>query len=485
MGNKVRIFQVLGNTRYLDVEYKYQNFEKEKVDFVSRYLKRKVFPESELVLFVPSSLFANYEKIENDKRKREGRLKEFKIHPIPSIGTYKFSSKFYDALDGFGFRVEYSIRDYNAKFVKFDFSPEFIYQHFLLELVNTMVEGKGFIVDVSTGHNVYVYNLMRAALKAVELYNLWTLGVGDLEFHVSFSDPVIGSELSEDSKNKVPKVHNVYLEPLTAYYFFKKPLKYDEINSVSALISESSGVPKEDLLKVLKNAVKHYNAIFFNIPIALFYLRRDSKHYVSNLIKRINNGFLQSIKNSIKLKKEDPVRLVVSSELDKRENFDAYRKVIEMLFSYLGIINLLESSGIRKKSQKEKQDGNRFEIIFSELEKLKGIYERFNLPVHWNVLLNELEKYKRCIKLLRESKKQNKSENKDKSLQECNELLNDKRDKKLRQQRNFLAHAGFEFNNTFLKKVKGKLIVSYNDKAKRLMDDVLMEKIKNKGGSKR
>ena len=27
MGNKVRIFQVLGDTRYLDVKYKYQNFE--------------------------------------------------------------------------------------------------------------------------------------------------------------------------------------------------------------------------------------------------------------------------------------------------------------------------------------------------------------------------------------------------------------------------------------------------------------------------
>ena len=270
------ILSIIGKFEYHDVNFAI-NKEHHNAKILSvamyNYLTSKG-EECRLVLFVPESLVGMLEedidgayKLLNDRKELKDRVlkeliengavtdKNVDIRIIQSIGEYsaqgKYSLLFINHLDNIMFQV---------------FTE-------LIDMFN--MDGKVFI-DISIGHNVYVYSLLEALRSIIVYSKLKTLLQDEygLKVIIASSPPIFTKGLSVNAE-----FHDYDVKA-----FFELPLKNIKDYSVSvgsflhdkSIINEllrefkAQNIDLDPLKHDLELLRKSFNALKYNIPLAFF-----------------------------------------------------------------------------------------------------------------------------------------------------------------------------------------------------------------------
>lgn len=383
--------------------------------------------ESIVVLIFPSSLpfnknFTSSEfpidkdlkeeisQIINSNKQRELFFKEpsyfFNRHPHISMSD--------------GFIVIHSFGEYEG--IKFESSFDDIVLRLFIDIVNRYIKSRfsDIYIDISSGHNIYISALLdsvRQFAVFVQLFN-WTDKSNLPKIYISFSDPIISSNLKE---------YSIHIQELKFITFFSSPIKYNRDIQTNQDIPIARRIAREDkdfkrkIMKFIANFALLFSSIKNNIPLGIYTLPRDSKEDILEMINdTINKWVLPKLTQNLRC----------SPGLDK----DDYIRLLLSLAFYYGIIDVLENAQIKDFSD---QEG----VSMNELEKVKKIFDIFNLKLNTQWLANELTNLKRAI--LNNLVTPNGPLSSWNPLREFMSGESEEVNK-----RNFLAHSGFERNVT-------------------------------------
>lgn len=345
------------------------------------------------------------------------------------------------------FSVIHSVGTYDHITFDTEFSS-LVFELFLI-LVNQYLNEpfNELYLDISTGQNIYVTALLEAGRFFLVFNNLQNfLRNSPVDAYIVSSDPILG----RISPEQVFKIYPNY--PFKVKAFFSAPLEPEKTSleyprafsqlskNIANLYASGDRKFKQKLNEMLSKAYFFYSALKNNTPLMLYldaYHNPDEiKSFINTLVQLFNE---QICKNYLNL---------IISEVDKLRN------ILLMLALYRGISILLSFKNISPKD----------EIAVSELENLfasdeDSLYYYFGLFTHRPYLSSEIKnnfkkenivsKFKDTFTLLREYIS---GEGQDKDIDN----------------RNFLAHCGFERNCVEVKKINDEIYLRYtSDKEKR------------------
>ncbi|GBC75574.1 hypothetical protein HRbin06_00892 [archaeon HR06] len=422
----------------------------EKCDEVKRFI---VVPES-LITKLTTDLQECYDLIKEEKKLKEKFEKELKTKVImmQSLGTYNFSNNFK---------------------ITFENYPDNIVTYFLFDLIKIADGINNIILDISTGFNQYVISALESLRKYLVFKKLKNMIKGEVKdvpkVQISIIPPLPQSQ--NEQKDSHVKV-NLYDFDVKA--FFALPFKERNIVMIDKLVRNLTNEEKkkfsnikeykelktyaDSLLSTLKMC---FNAINYNVPLALFYPE----------IININDNTLNNVKKCIEkikyilIKFESELKKV---ELKKNEiNIKRYNLseafFTNMLFSLALLESILNFWDLNLKDKINKPINiNVIEEKFTEL------YKNVLLILNEIYLKRDIEEIKALSKEL--------SEGEERLLSEliknfkCKEEKEDKiySDKK----RNFFAHSGFLKNITKVKKINNEILISYDFKSKNTINEI-------------
>ncbi len=279
----------------------------------------------------------------------------------------------------------------------------------MLDLFLKEEEGiERIIIDISSGHNIYVSALIEASRffgTWIKLYH-WNGLIPSLE--IAFSDPIIPGI----SRFKINT------EELKVQALFSSPIGYDDLNNNSLALKiypeKNQRDKKRQLQSFLENFAIIFSAIKNNTPLAIYTfgyhdledIKRDFDELVSHTIDKLKQAY------------------------DSTPNLDksAYIKVLLSFAFYMGLCRIIKSQSISKSN----------EINIDKLRNdLENIYGKFKLNLNDTILGNEIDKIKKALE-----------KDKDIEWKSLSTILYPESNITPPQKRNFFAHAGFEANIT-------------------------------------
>ncbi len=403
------------------------------------YLEKEGY-EPEVVLIYPISLPFNQLLINNEKFRSTCHDEFYKLlksafdRPDDYLKNPAMFFKGHPhSRDVKDFKVIHSLGKYKTTGASVSF--ECYYSDIVLMLLIDMIqrflkegqEIEKIIIDISSGHNIYV----SALLEAIRYFGTW-LKLYDWNnegtaIEIAFSDPIIGSDMADE--------HKIYFEKQTVKAFFTSPLKNEDIQDYSLAKSVYSGSEqrsrKGQLQSMLESFVLTFSPIKNNAPLVIYHLGYYEEKEILGMLKE----FIEHAKGRL------------TERYDKSPNLrkDDYLKVILACGFYLGISRILREKGISRADMKG------VDIAFIR-ECFKDINALFGLNLNDVVLGNEIDKLKKDIK----------------SDTEWTRLIDilypEDRKETAPQKRNFFAHGGFEGTITECKRQNDMYYLRYNQK---------------------
>ncbi|MCX8023441.1 MAG: CRISPR-associated CARF protein Csx1 [Syntrophorhabdaceae bacterium] len=300
-----------------------------------------------------------------------------------------------------------------------------------------------FIIDISSGFNIYVSALIEAARQLGVWLQLsdWHDKEKIPEIVLAFSDPVFPFE---------DITYTIHFDTLRTKALFSSPINNRDVESynLSKDIYPDERDHKRSLQQIFEGFIVTYSAISKNTPLAVCEFGYEKK-----------GDILAILKTFIELtKKRLYGNFTTSPDLKK----DLYLKVLLTLGFYYGISSLLEEFSIYKHND----SGTAIDDLRASFKK---IYDVFGLTLNDIILGNEVDKLKKQLTQESVNEKDGWGElfsvlNTDKAYKETTP-----------QKRNFFAHAGFELNATKYRFENGSLILKYREKHTDLIKKWLKE----------
>ncbi|GAB6183882.1 CRISPR-associated CARF protein Csx1 [Thermodesulfovibrio hydrogeniphilus] len=420
---------------------------------IKQYYKTKSL-QAEVILLYPQSLVFNRGLINNEIFKNKcpenfwKALKDAWDNPEEYLkNPYFVFQQHPHTKKADGFLVIYSLGEYETSKNLHRFDVE--YEDIVLMILGDMIERylkesdsiKKIIVDISSGHNVYINALIEAIRNMdvwVKLFNILMKESPTME--IAFSDPILGTA----RKNPF----NIYFEKLAVRAFFDSPVKFEDINnnklSGSIFSQKEMRQKKKNLQDIFEKFSILFSAIKNNAPLSIYHFGYHEKEQVLNELM----DFLQVLK--------DKFVFPMSPKLKKAD----YIKSLIVFSFYLGLIKLMKDFGI-------KNNLNGVEI--DEIKtKFKEIYGKFNLILNTTVLGQEIENIRNNVK-----------NKKDFNFKPLLLLLHPDRDPSNSKpnKRNFFAHSGLETNVTLCKKENEKIYLKYDEQKEEIIKRWLQENI--------
>ena len=356
-----------------------------------------------------------FEKLNEEWQKYKNNIE---IEIIPSAGTYK--------------NIEYSGWHYDSRVL-------YNYTIYVLDLLNTIDIFKNnkndlkieVYLDVSVGLNALVSETLIAYMSALMFWQYLFLGEKNIsgEFYILSAEPVIGTPQKD--------VYKFHKEKLSYKVAFEKPLNWQQSQEI---LKSLKGVFSTQLLNELKEYINQivllFNSIKFNIPLAIpTFAPWKNFNDVFSFAKKIFVEFQNSCSISYKekLSKVEPAKNLNLEFFDIRNLsylLALGANISKNLNVYLSNIN--QPTGILCLSDKN-------------LDKFKKLYNHYNLIS--NIAFLERDWMALCSKNLSLNQQWRslcKAMNKRKK-RSCNNIQKNF-------ERNFLAHSGFEYNVTLIRK---------------------------------
>ena len=325
-------------------------------------------------------------------------------------------------------------------------------------------------LDISSGHNIYNYALAEAGRLFLTLMKLEDfLKEKDIKVFIAISEPIIGKP-SSDKRYKIFK--DFQLDAKGFFYFPEKPQENNE-NAFSTYAKEVSKTIKGEEDRKLKRKMNDmlYRAYLFystlrnNLPLVVYYLcTLEEYRYTENDVKNLREEIVGLLKQKLDQNlKESPTDL----------NFEDLRKFFMILGLAIGIIRVLEKSGLC--------NGNKEGVRLSYIRELfvedkSSIYGYFGLKTNIPYLQQEIRNN------FTEREEKNLITNEWKLLKYILDKPNE-RDTSINP-RNVLAHCGFERNITEVRKTDdGDILIRYtnyhkeNKKEYNSLEEILKKKI--------
>lgn len=331
------------------------------------------------------------------------------------------------------------------------------YQDILLEMLLDMIdrylpfldvdtpEPLEFIIDISSGHNIYVSALLEAArqfgvwLQLAGWHNRATIP----EIKVAFSDPILPGQ---------DVLHTIHFDELKVRSLFSSPITNNDVSNFAlsrrVFPDENERKEKGRLQEFLERFLVVFSAIKNNTPLAIYQLGFDEGDAILDVLKdfifytrrRLFSSYLKS------------------PALDK----DTYLKVLLTLGFYYGLGKILKESGLKNLGDKGWE-------IRDTKESFYKIYKTFGLNLNGVVLGNEINQ------ILEAS---NRFNNKiSGQWHDLFILLNPTKNQfdKEPNKRNFFAHAGLEQNATQFRIEDGSLFLRYKAEYSKTLKNWLKE----------
>ncbi len=427
-----------------------------KTDLSSFAIKHHLEQQGNIVklfLLYPVSLPFQPSLLQNQIFKRScpdtyfNALSEINEHPEEYLSApVNFFSKHPHSDRADSFIVLHSLGTYKTSQGQITFQGK--YTDIVLEILISMMEeylaNDGLdrvIVDISSGHNIYV----SALLEAVRYFSVWNklynLNSNTVDIEIAISEPVIPG---------IDTIHRIYLEKLDVKAMFSSPVKYKDIENyaLSKRIYSAKELRKNktSLQELLESFLIVFSSIFNNAPLYIY-------HCGYHDTKIINENLKELLKH---IHKQLSVNYTVSPLLDRA----AYLKAILSLGMYAGIVKILYKLGVHKISE------NGVEIISLRCV-FKEIYKQFNLPLNDTILGNEIDRIKGKVQ-------------RNTNWITLIKVMNYGDDKVTKpQKRNFFAHAGLEGNITQIKAVNNEadIYLRYKEQYLNLIKSWLKEGI--------
>lgn len=415
------------------------------------FLKEKKSYNSKIILIYPVSLPFNPSLINNELFKSscpekcyellkqvinnpQEYLKDpsifFKEHPHTKIAN--------------SFKIIHSLGEYKTLHKTFKFESHYsdIVIMILIDMIKNYLqhsdEIEKIIIDISSGHNIYVSALIESFRYLGTWIKLYNWDDQNPQLEIAFSDPI--TQINDN-------LYKLHFEKQSIKAFFSPPITKNDINNYKlskAIFPENNQREhKNSIQSMLEGFAKTFSAIKNNTPLTIY---EFGYHYVDNL-KETLNTFIDHIEKKLNESYEK------TPNLNKEDNL----KVLLTCGFYIGLSKVLNTNGITKSETIEIKDIRK---------KFNTIYKIFNLDLNDIILGNEVDKIIKGINkntdwilLLDVFYKGNKKETKP-------------------QKRNFFAHAGFEGSITELKKQEQNIYLRYiNNRNKDTIEKWLKESI--------
>ncbi len=267
-----------------------------------------------------------------------------------------------------------------------------------------------YIIDISSGYNLYVVALMEAVRYFYVWLKLWSWSKKVPEMYIAVSDPIIPN---------IETTHKLFIDPFDTKAMFASPLRYDDIKDYRLsrkIYDRGEKEKKRRLQELLEGFVIVFSSIKNNVPLALYQFSYHSVEEICEFLK----GLIGDVEGLLN-------RSYTSSPgLDK----NAYLRVILTLGFYGGISRILGDNHVTRMVGDEGVELGRLRKVFG------NIYRLFNLGLNDTILGNEVD---RIVKGVGSTH----------GWEPLITLLKKYGDKVTQpQKRNFFAHAGFEGNIT-------------------------------------
>ncbi len=434
------LYSVLGKNRYDVVYFSSQECEGKSNEILtvlsSHFYKKCKEQEGKTVKLT----YFISEEIENDVEEnlqKDIDRKDWDKFIIPSFGYFS------------GHGSSTPIPKYNTTYSYLNFI-------ILLKIIKDILDNRESLeavkIDISTGWNFYVVALLEALRTASVFWKLYNFTNSNIpnKFNMLFSDPIVG----ELSKKRVE--FYIYEEDVKVKVWFDIPLKFIDKETRNKL--KNAGLEERDI-NMLERAIFVFKAIKENAPLLIYTFGYDKERDITNFMK----NYLQKLMNKYKpkTKPENPFNYNMPS----RETIETIKAVILTLALYRNIAYILEKKDIPF-------DGRKWVKVKELKEKFaedRGIYRKYELVPNKIMLDRDIENLKELGKKLKEGEEKSISEIQNGIRSNCHVGNDDKR--------NFLAHSGFEYKITKLKKENNELYIGYCNSIARYKS-VIMEFLK-------
>jgi CRISPR-associated protein Csx1 len=429
------------------------NFETSLSSFAIRGYLRKNKLESDIILIYPVSLPFNRWLINNDKfiskcqnecykllKDAFNRPDEYLKNPEKFFKSHPHSNEIKD------FKVIHSLGEYitSGSSVSFNCHYSDIVLTILIDMIKRYLNDeqkiKRILIDISSGHNIYVSALVEALRYFGVWLKLYNWGKERPIVEIAFSDPIIPDSTEDENM--------IHIEKQSAKAFFSSPIKHDDIQNyqLSRVIypEKEQKKFKNRIQSMLESFVLTFSAIKNNIPLAIYEFGYHEPQEVLEILRDI----ISHTENKLTDKYDN------SPNLDKNE----YVKVFLTCGFCCGISNALRDNKISK-----------IDLKGIEIQTLRECFRKinrlFDLNLNDIILGNEIDKLNKDIK----------SDTEWDFL--VNLLYSGDKSKLKPQKRNFFAHAGFEGNLTKCKRQNGEVYLKYDQRNMETIKKWLKESI--------
>lgn len=397
---------------------------------------------AKVVLIYPVSLFFNESLLKNPKfiqTAPEGFKEKFDgILENPHVyldNPKEYFQEHPHSREADDFFVIHSIGTYKTKHEHIAFATSYadiwleIFAHMVEKYLNSERTTLEYVVDISSGFNIYVSALIEAARNFGVFLELAYCGdkSSKPKITLAFSDPVLPG-LTESK-------HNIYFEPLRVRSIFASPVSKDDIQqySLSRSLFLENRTLKGKFQSLLEGFVIAFSSIKNNTPLAIYQFGyaddREIKEVLNYLVAHIKSKASASYTSSPNLNRESIMKAFLS-----------------MAF-YWGLIKVLKQNNIFKIGRRN--------IDLDFLKKtIEPIYQSFQLMLNEVVLGNEVSNLKVKLKC-----KDSKS-----GWTKLSDLLDPQGKRDNPHKRNFFAHSGFEREVTIVRNEGEKIFVKYDDR---------------------
>ncbi|MFN4336302.1 MAG: TM1812 family CRISPR-associated protein [Candidatus Nitrosocaldus sp.] len=410
------IYQILGPTKYSEVEYEIEEEDKGKERYRCRLSSEALYKHykndkiTKIVLLKPESVddLSINETVEKVRDNTDGNVE---IKTIQAVGTY--NNTYYNG------------------------TPSNISLQIFVDMLRRKRVCEDMIIDLSTGYNLYVLSLLEAARFYTSYMRLYYADLSETEIFVRYA-------ISEPVVRESSGPYNIYVEKLQTLTIFDLSLKRRELDSIN-LTSFIEDADKKDIgqrfsslnnsvKRILRNLIIAYNAIRYNAPLFLFSgidLGKEDEN--EDIVDQLCEFIDQIICDKKKIKRE------------------IYHKIFLSMAIRNGIWYILRDKLDYKSDRGVSLDT--LESVFSSL------YNNLKLDLNLRFLKKEIdeikEQYKEYITNEWKTYKDIRGSALDRSLTNLNEYQSSSLSKKnVRSsdiKRNFFAHAGLSYDTLELR----------------------------------
>lgn len=411
---------------------------------------------SKLFLLYPVSLFFNRALLSNEKFKAAAPndllelIKKANYEPESYLADPKpYFSSIPHSKEADSIIIIHSLGTYGLEQKSVTFHSHYgdICIRILLHMVRNFLSEKEtikeFVIDISSGHNIYVSALIEASRYFAVFSDLVTLEEegSKVKMTVSFTDPIVGQAASVGYK--------IYFEPILVRSLFTSPITGREIanDQLAKKLIEGPEHLLRELTALLKSFAMTFSAIKNCAPVAIhhfgFHSPEEIKDFLIGLCCRLDEKLEESYQSSPKLNK------------------DAVIKVLMALGLYIGIVKML----LRRNIQKATEVGVEVTAL---KESFSDLFRFLGLDLNRSLLGNEVSNLIN-VKLKGVSELS--------TWKALRQIIDPNRSWGGLDKRNFFAHSGLENGVTLLRKIGGKVFVKYDPEYSENIRGVLLDAV--------